>query len=113
MEGSGRSHTHPPVGIRLLCLVAAAFPILLLAMVPFLVLEAPLFAVGGAIVSVLQLLLLLGLWTLQSWAWSWGLLALALNSLISIHDGNPLGLTLSLILLIYLWSHRSTFRAHG
>ena len=100
----------PPLGIKILCIIATIFPILSLLLVPFVVIDAPILAVGGAIISITQLIIIYGLWQMVPWGWFWGMITLGFNAVASIVAGNVIGLTVSLLLLVYLLSLRPYYR---
>jgi len=103
----------PPLGIKILCIIASIFPIISLLLVPFVVIDAPILAVGETIISITQLIVIYGIWHMVSWGWFWGMITLGFNALTSIVVGYVIGLTVSLLLLVYLLSLRPYYRSNS
>lgn len=100
-----------PLGITILCLVAGAIPVATILFVPLVFVESPPLALGASVFSIAQLVLVYGLWSLHSWAWAWGLIALASNAVLSLLTTDTLlAATISSLLLVYLWSVRPQYR---
>lgn len=109
-----------PLGIKVLCGVSGLFA--LLSVLGGLALLASGSGLGfglGLLVLVLsglQFVLLWGLWTVRSWAWTWSMVLYGLNLVLGVLNlliGSPeyvLGVLITAAIMWYLYSKRSLYR---
>jgi len=105
-SSTGRS---PPLGIKIICVLGALGGGLGLFGSLVLLGASPLVGLFALVISIAQLIVVVGLWNLRSWAWSLALVVYGLGALGDVLEGDILGLLISLIVIGYLLSQSHLF----
>lgn len=101
-----------PLGIKIFCVVAG------IVGVYGLFVSLQLVSLGGPGVSlglvffgffVAYLVVLYGLWTLEPWGWTWGMILFVIDLVIDLFSADLVGVIVSVLLIAYLWSKRSYY----
>lgn len=96
-----------PLGIKIICVVFGLVSVFGLFPSLGILFHGRVFAPIGILLLAYfigLLVVLYGLWTLQSWAWPWALVFLGTDALIKLVTVNVLGLLISFIVLVYIVS---------
>lgn len=103
----------PPLGIKIYCVLAGLLTVYRLFRSFVLVgVEGP-GSTAAAIAFVLFLAFLVvlhGLWTLESWAWTWAVGLFGLYAIVALLGADVIGLGFSLLVLGYLVSKAGYYR---
>jgi hypothetical protein len=107
-----RSQT-APLGIKALCVLSGMMSVIAAGLSFAIAGQGGAFVLLGLLVlvlSVAQVVVLIGLWTLQSWAWSWALVLYGLNVLLRFFQSDLLGAAISFVIIGYLVSKEEYYR---
>ena len=112
MASATYSSTRPstPLGVKIICVLGAIGGVFGLfgSLVMFGV--SPVLGLFSLVLSVLQIVVVFGLWNLRSWAWTLAMISYGLSILFNLVDFNVLGLLINLIIVGYLISKSHLFR---
>lgn len=101
-----RTADEPPLGIFLLCAVNSL--IILIALLAALLIH-PLAFLVVAILSIVDIIKIYGLWTLKPWGWWLAMVLYALSLGLGFIEGNVFGFLFAGIVLAYLWAIRDAY----
>lgn len=96
-----------PLGIKLVCVLGAVGAVVgLFGGLVGLGAGGAAFVIGTFAIglSAAQLVVVWGLWTLQSWAWTLALLFFGFDLLVDLVGGNVLGALVAGVILVYVFS---------
>ena len=102
-----------PLGVKIICVlgvITASLTVLL--SVPIMFAGGPFVGVGMAflVLGLVHFVVVYGLWTVQPWGWTWGMIVFGLAALADIAQGQALGLIISVIILGYLYTKKDVYR---
>ncbi len=107
-----RSQT-APLGITVFCILSGVASVIVAALSFAIAGRGGAFVLLGLLVlvlSVAQVVVSIGLWTLQSWAWAWALVLYGLSALLRFVQGDLFGAAFSFVILGYLVSKEEYYR---
>lgn len=107
-----RNYETAPLGIKVYCVIAALASLYLMILSleimgagdPFLTLGFLFFGL-----AIGHIVVIYGLWMLRPWAWTWGMILFAFDGVLDVLRANGIGVLVSIILIVYLWSKRSLY----
>ena len=103
-----------PLGVKIICILGVIVSIFTFFM------SLRIFAAGGPFVSLgllfifltfAYLVVLYGLWTVQSWGWTWGMIVFVFGAITNLFELNIVGLIFSFVIIGYLYSKRGYYRS--
>lgn len=98
-----------PLGVTILCVLAGLGALLGLFGSVVILGASPLLGLFTLAVSMGQLAAVIGLWGLRTWGWSLGVALYVISGLIDLVTADPLGVVISGIIVLYLFSKRPLF----
>ncbi|MCU4802808.1 hypothetical protein OB920_20810 [Halobacteria archaeon HArc-gm2] len=104
------SQPAPPLGIKIVCVLAAVGAAFGLLGSLVMLAAAPLLGVLALALTTAQAVTVYGLWHLRSWAWWAGLVVYGLGGLSHLADLNVVGFLVSALVVGYLLARRRLFR---
>ena len=112
MSSATYSSTGPstPLGVKIICILGAIGGVLGLFGSLVLLGMSPVLGIFSLVVSLVQLIVVVGLWNLRSWAWTLAMIAYGLGILLDLVALDVFGLGIGLVILGYLGSKRYLFR---
>jgi len=110
---SGTRRRTAPTGIKIYCVLAALGGLYALVLSLGILGAGGSFTVLGLLVAALAVgyfVVIYGLWTLEPWGWTWGMILFTLDLLVDLLRADVVGVLISALLLAYLASKRSLYR---
>ncbi|WP_459193506.1 hypothetical protein [Halosimplex sp. J119] len=98
-----------PLGVTIICILAGLGALLGLLGSVVILGANPLLGLFTFVVSVGQLVAVVGLWNLHTWGWSLGVALYGLSGLIDLVTVDPFGAVISAIIVLYLFTKRPLF----
>lgn len=102
-----------PLGVKIVCVlgVIASFVTFFVSL-ELMTAGEPFAALGVLFIllTIGYLIVLYGLWTLRPWSWRWGLIAFAVNAILSLVQGNLVGFVVAVAIALYLTTKREHYR---
>ena len=117
---SATTHSHntgnksAPIGIKIICILGA-----IVSVFTFFI-SLRIFAAGGPFVSlgllfmfltVAYVVVLYGLWTVQSWGWTWGMIIFIFGIIMNLFELDIIGILIGVVIVGYLYSKREFYRS--
>ena len=111
---SSQTRKSAPLGIKLICILGVIAAILTL-FVSFRLLGTggPLASLGllFIVLTFAYLVVIYGLWTVQPWGWTWGMLVFGFGALMDLFQLDIIGLLISIVIIGYLFSKKDYYRS--
>lgn len=99
-----------PLGIKIICVLGGIGGVLglfgSLAMFGI----SPILGLFALVLSIVQIVVVFGLWELRSWAWTLAMISYAIGLVFDLIGVNIIGLLIGIVLIAYLSSKSHLFR---
>ncbi|AFZ74413.1 hypothetical protein [Natronobacterium gregoryi] len=102
-----------PLGVKIICVLGVLASILTLFVSLQIMTSGGQFAGLGLLFLALTgayLVVIYGLWTVQPWGWTWGMIVFVFGAVMDLFQGEVLSLLISLVIIAYLYSKRDYYR---
>lgn len=103
----------PPLGIKIICALGVLGAILVFVIsLQLVALGGPGVPLGGLFIglTVAYLVVIYGLWTMQSWGWTWGMIVFVFGAILELLQFEIISLFISIVIIVYLYSKRDLYR---
>lgn len=102
-----------PLGVKIICVLGVIGAIMLFFASFFMMGAGGPFIGFGLLfmlLALLHLVVVYGLWTVEPWGWTWGMVVFAFGAVMDVFQGQIFGLLISIVLIVYLYSKKDYYR---